>query len=120
MKKLVSIVISIVVLAGCTTITKYATMEQNPKCEDMDAVKVFQTLDDGALALGCEKESLGTCLGKVVFVPKQKGEILYDDKRITAPEGKCIVFDNVYTYQTKENGRKTVPVIGFEDRFPNE
>ena len=113
-------VFAFVILTGCETITKYATLEQNPKCEDMNAVEVFQTLDDGALALGCEKESFGTCLGKIVFVPKQKGEILYDDKRITAPEGKCIVFDDVYTYTTKKDkDRKIVPVIGFEDRFVN-
>ncbi|MBD5400886.1 hypothetical protein HDR61_04045 [bacterium] len=108
-----------VILTGCETITKYATLEQNPKCEDITEVQVLQTLDDGALALNCDKNIRDSCFGIVVFVPKQKDVLLYDKKKISAPQGQCFVFNDVYSYINKEGDGKTVPMIGFEDRFPN-
>jgi len=119
MIKIVSSVICAVVFAGCATITKYATLEQNPKCENITEVQVLQTLDDGALALNCDESIDDSCFGMVVFIPKQQGELLYDKKKISAPQGKCFVFNDVYSYINKEGDGKTVPTIGFEDRFLN-
>jgi len=118
MKKILLFVLSII-LVGCATITKYATLEQNPKCENITEVQVLQTLDDGALALNCDQSIGDSCFGMVVFIPKQQGELLYDKKKISAPQGKCFVFNDVYSYINKEGDGKTVPTIGFEDRFLN-
>lgn len=97
---------------------------RNPRCEDVEAFKVFQVTDDLALASVCEPSRFHSndwiCLGYVVAIPKQKGKIYYDDQIIAAPEGKCAAYVTTYGYETMQGRHKTVPVVAFVDaRIPN-
>ena len=89
------------ILAGCTT-------------EDILAIdgsrhfKVFQVLNNGALAMRCD-ESLGTrCLGMVVFIPNSVDPESCDVKIIFMEKPKMI---DRFTYRTMKDVEKTVPVF---------
>jgi hypothetical protein len=108
----------LVTLTACSAISNYVTREQNPKCQNVDEVKIFQTLDNGALAYVCERKSYTDCaMGITVFVPKRKDMLFYDEQRISPSDGKCFVFDDVYKYTSKDERDRTVPKVKVEDRF---
>lgn len=96
--------------------------EINSKCEsEIVEVEIFQVLgDSGALANVCNTSS-GICMGMVVAVPlivTPVGEVLYDKKKIKAPKDKCIVINGAYKYKANNGMDKTVPIIGFDYKFP--
>lgn len=87
---------------------------KNEKCENIPAVKIFQVMDDFALAWTCDSEEDTDglhCLGYTVYVPKEKGQLYFDDKVVTPGKGKCISFNSVYSYEDIFEGRRTIPVI---------
>jgi len=122
------------VLAGCTGANDgtYTTSIFNPappqtirneKCENIPAVRIFQVLDNFALAFTCEKSEYRdnySCLGMTVYVPKDKNDLLYDDKIIKPKDGQCISFNGTYKYDTKGDRGKTVPKLKMVDaEIPN-
>lgn len=89
--------------------------KKNTECMDIKAVKVFQTLDEGALAFACDGWDTKYCSGMTVYVPQSHSITteLYDDKVIKTPENKCFILLSTYKYETKGGSVKTVPVVEF-------
>jgi len=84
------------------------------KCADIQKYKIFQVMNDGALALACDTQyGIETCLGLVVYIPKKKGQIYYDDMIVKPAGGQCIIYDGVYRYPIKSGLYKTVPKLKF-------
>lgn len=83
---------------------------KNPKCQSFKAVQIFQVLDNFALASTCDDDY---CSGIVVYVPKEKGKLYYDEQKITPPKNRCFGFNGTYQYETKDERNKTVPKIQF-------
>ena len=79
------------------------------KCADIQSYKIFQVLNNGALASACEDKY---CNGMTVFLPTKKDEDYYDDKMITAPKGQCIAYKGVFKYEVGPRN-KTVPILMF-------
>ena len=89
-------------LGGCQELSKRSYSSEtipNDECADVEYFKIFQVVDAGALAHGCEKKyGSEYCWGQLVFVPNEKGVDYYDGKIIKAPAGKCIIYEGVYKY----------------------
>lgn len=92
---------------------------KNEKCEDIEAVKVFQVTKDFSLGNVCEESSYGiSCFGHVVYIPKEKGKLYYDDQIIKPESGKCFSYSSTYQYEDCIGylcRQRTVPVIEFVD-----
>ncbi len=91
----------------------------NPKCEKIISIEVFQVLDDFALANACTKkyDYIDGCKEEhVVYLAKEKGKIYFDEQKIEFPDGKCPVYTGTYTYTTKQEFDKTVPKVKFADK----
>lgn len=107
-------------LLGCVNQTESGSNYKptyNEDCEDVKAVKVFQTLNDGALASVCDSSYSDICMGATVFVPKLLDKTMWDDKKITPPKGKCFVFNDVYKYTSKDERNRTVPIADFAYQY---
>lgn len=116
MKKFLTLFV-IVFLSACQTFNSVTqTKEKNQNCQDIEEVKIFQTLDGYALASVCDYKGEDYCLGMTVRVDEFT-EPLYDKKRISAPKDKCIVFSDTYKYEASDHSVKTVPIIGFEYEY---
>jgi len=123
MKKL--IIIFLMILCGCGTNqtpssfytdTHTKTIEppktiRNAKCEDIQSFKVFQVLDRFVLANVCNESDTIYCFGHIVYIPKEKGKIYYDDQMIIVKSGECPVYVGTYKYQTRDGLLKTVPIV---------
>lgn len=106
-----------ILITACAD-TGFNSRQYNEKCESVKELEVFQTLNDGALAFVCERKSYDDCaMGHTVFVEKQRGVEFWDKKRIKAPKDKCIVFDGVYKYTSKDERERTIPVARFEYEY---
>lgn len=118
MKKL--LFLGLIFLAGCsTTLLPPSKTIQNPKCEDYVGFEVFQVLDGFVLARACTGYSSYSHYCKyehLVYIPKKKNEIYYDEQKIKIPEGMCPSFYGSYTYTTKLDFDKTVPKLKFIDK----
>ncbi|MBE6449940.1 MAG: hypothetical protein E7013_04560 [Alphaproteobacteria bacterium] len=108
MKKI--LLLTVFLVSGCS-ITLFI---DNENCLGMDKFEVFQTLDDGALAYECTFDNGCSPFNQIVFLEEQRGVDYYDGLIINTPKGKCSVQHGVYKYTTKQETRKTVPVINFE------
>lgn len=94
-------------------ISHSSDLNRSEKCADIQKYKIFQVLNDGALAFACEiKYGQEICLGLVAYIPKNKGSDYYDDMIIEPTGGQCITYDGVFKYSTK-GGYKTVPKLKF-------
>ena len=94
----------------------------NEKCTKNQEYKIFQVLDEGALALSCTYNDYGdrSCLDMTVFIPKIKNELFYDDKIVKAKSDECTSYSGVYKYQSKDERNRTIPKIKFiKKRIPN-
>ena len=67
-------------------------------------------LDDG-VALANEIEEYDLPTGIVVLLINKDGKYYYDDQVIKIPAGKCARQVGVYTYPTKMEIEKTVPIV---------
>ena len=96
---------------------------RNEKCENVPAIKLFQVLDNFALAYTCEERSYSdeySCYGMTVYVPKNKNELFYDDKIIEPKEGQCISYNGTYKYESRNGAQHTVPKVKIiESELPN-
>lgn len=95
-------------------------VERNENCAEFSKIKVFQTLDDGALARVCDGYDTKYCSGMVVAITKMWGLELWDDKVITPPKDKCFSYNGTYKYKTKGDDTKTVPVLGFAYKYTSK
>ena len=119
MKKL--FIFSFLLLSACntmmTTFDKVSAPPEkipNPKCENVIQLEVFQVLDDFALANACTKMGYSMCVeSHIVYIPKEKNKIYYDEQKIAFPEGKCVSYSGTYSYETKQEFLKTVPKVKF-------
>lgn len=90
--------------------------EKKPGTQTLDtrAVKIFQVLPDGsALAHAKESGNMDMFRGPVVKLTPQEGFAYYDDLIIKADRNEEVRITGTYTYETKENGTKTVPIVDF-------
>ncbi len=89
---------------------------RNPKCEDINAFKVFQVLDNYVLATVCRDADIHifknyeACTGHVVSFRKVKETIYFDDQIIKVNDNECAIYTGTYQYPTKQ-GYKTVPIV---------
>lgn len=132
MKNLLLFVLSMG-LVGCAVVNNIS-YKRNPNCTGIKEVKVFQVLNNGALATTSAADSI------VVYLPSSDKYSLFDGVKIQRQFGECIVYDGVYKYTTSgsDNGvikysdaknqketieyssntrEKTVPVVKFEKRW---
>lgn len=115
---------TIVFFYGCAEMQSASKAEEktlgrkmNEHCQkDIEEVEIFQVFENGALANVCE-HGLRSCYGMVVAVPKEKGEELWDKKRVKAPEEKCIVINDTYKYISKDGANRTVPIIRYDYKY---
>lgn len=108
MKKI--LLLTVFLVSGCSS----TLFVDNENCLEMDKFEVLQTLDDGALAYECTFDNGCSPFNQIVFLEEQRGVDYYDGLIINTPKGKCSVQNGVYKYTTKQEIRKTVPVINFE------
>lgn len=101
MKKIILSLAALLSLSGCSTADLI-------EIDGNRYFKVFQTLEEGALANRCESAVGERCFGIVVFLPNDVDPVMYDGKilRIEKPE----IVDR-YVYTTVQGVTKTVPVI---------
>lgn len=99
------------ILSGCASITLFS---DNENCISTNEFKILQALDRGALAYECTFSEGCSVWNQIVFLEKQLNIDYYDGMIVKSPNKKCAVIDGVYTYTTREDIRKTVPVIRFE------
>lgn len=147
MKKLGLLVLSLAVV-GCSNITKstinensipqeliveekakeeqkevnnetFSQPERNKNCIDnIENIKIFQTLDKYA-ALAFYNKTDEKYLSEVALLSNTLGDIMfYDGLKVDVPQNKCIVISDTYTYESKGEGRKTVPIITFDYAYP--
>lgn len=92
----------------------------NDKCENVKEVQIFQILGNDALAFICDSDIKQLpCNGHVVAIFGEQGKYFYDEQRIKAPSGKCVSYDGVIKYKTKNKDQKTVPIVKMVDsRIP--
>ena len=69
--------------------------------------KVFQTLDEGALAKRCDFGDSG-CYGLTVFLLTDIDPMMYNGKIVTVQ--KPVVL-KTWTYETQAGGSNTVPIV---------
>jgi hypothetical protein len=116
MKKLS--IILLVVLCAClqeqniSTFSKEPKTIRNSKCENIKVFQVFQVLDNYSLAFACKEDENDHCYdGHIVYIPKQKGVIYFDDQIINVKDGECPIYTGTYKYETKDKFLKTVPIV---------
>ena len=133
--KRIFIILGILLIVGCTELSKRSTqpktytpskisappeMIRNDKCVDIEQFKIFQVINSGALANACNDNDTEYCFGHTVFIPNIKGEEYWDDKIITAPAGKCIIYEGVFKYTSNDGRNRTVPKLKIVDsQIPN-
>lgn len=94
-------------------------LKQNKYCENIEEVEIFQTLDNYALAKICKNKDAIACLGPVVKI-EEENIPLYDGKRITTPEDKCVIFFDTFQYETQKGTLKTVPILKFYNKYDTD
>lgn len=98
---------------------------ENPYCEnDYKKFKILQVLvsNYAVLAYNCEKKYGDTCsaIGSSVFyITRSPDELYFDDKIISPNKEQCVVFFGTYSYETKNNIQKTVPMVEFAPKIIN-
>ena len=116
--------LNLLFLVGCSnSLLSPSKTIQNPKCEEILSLEVFQVTDKFVLANACIKnyDYIDACKESiVVYIPKKKGELYYDNQKIPFSEDKCPSFYDSYTYTTKMDFDKTVPKLKFINKdIPN-
>lgn len=84
---------------------------------DETSFKVMQTLgSNAALANGKDSDFDDTYYGLTVLLYNENNETYYDDQIITVPKGKCFRQVGVFSYQTRMEIDKTVPIVMIMDK----
>ena len=92
-------------------------MYDSPQQEiDANYFNVFQVISGGSAALATVPFPYEN-YGMVVLFPKQQGfPSFYDDQNIEIPENKKVMQVGTYTYKTRDELQKTVPVVRIYDK----
>ena len=92
-------------------------MFDSPQQEiDANYFNVFQVISGGSAALATVPFPYEN-YGMVVLFPKQQGfPSFYDDQNIEIPENKKVMQVGTYTYKTRDELQKTVPVVRIYDK----
>ncbi|MBR5332538.1 MAG: hypothetical protein IKV32_04495 [Muribaculaceae bacterium] len=102
---------SFYLISSCSSNNGVTYFENPGECISSNSLKVFQVLSDGvALANEIEGE-YDISTGVVVLLINDEGKYYYDDQVIKIPAGKCARQVGVYTYTTKMEIEKTVPIV---------
>lgn len=128
MKNIV-VILSFLLLLGCggnsisDMIYAPPKMIKNSQCENIAAIKIFQVLDDFALARTCLKYNCRDVYFEnnyIVSLPKEKNQIYYDDQIIKTEKGKCASYFGTYEYESEDEKDRirirTVPKIKYIDK----
>lgn len=111
--------LAFVLLSGCAvteSIFAPPKMINNPKCEEIHSVKLFQVLDRFALAQTCSISEISDdliCYGLTVYVPKEKNKLYYDNLLIEPEKDMCISYSGTYSYESNDGAIRTVPKLKF-------
>lgn len=99
-------------MSTCSTSNNGVTYFEIPgDCISTNSFRVFQVLDKGvALANEIDGE-YDISTGVIVLLVNDEGKYYYDDQKIEVPIGKCARQVGVYTYPTKMEIEKTVPIV---------
>lgn len=98
-------------ISSCSSNNGVTYFEKPGDCITTKSLKVFQVLDNG-VALANEIEgNYEFSTGIVVLLINREGKYYYDDQVIKIPKGKCARQVGVYTYPTKMEIEKTVPIV---------
>lgn len=87
--------------------------EEDGKCFNARQIVTFQALTPD-LALSLAKVNPYAIYDENQFIVALLGDEnsnFYDDQKINIPKGKCAKRVGTYQYTTKENVKKTVPVV---------
>ncbi|MBO5272960.1 MAG: hypothetical protein J6B30_09115 [Muribaculaceae bacterium] len=107
------IVLTIAVLylmSACSSANNGVTYFEKPgDCISTKSLEVFQVLDNG-VALANEVD-FKIPTGLIVLLINKDGKYYYDNQVIEIPEGKCARQVGVYTYPTKMEIERTVPIV---------
>lgn len=106
--------LAFVLLSGCAvteSIFAPPKMINNPKCEEIHSVKLFQVLDRFALAQTCSISEISDDL--TVYVPKEKNKLYYDNLLIEPEKDMCISYSGTYSYESNDGAIRTVPKLKF-------
>ena len=89
------------------TMKGLSLFEEPGECITKNTITVFQTiLQNAALARVGENYD-----DQLVLLINYEGLSYYDDQKISLPKGKCARQLGVYSYETKMDFKKTVPVV---------
>lgn len=98
-------------ISNCSSNNGVTYFENPGECVSSNSLKVFQVLDDGvALANEIEGE-YNIPTGVIVLLINNEGKYYYDNQVIKIPAGKCARQVGVYTYLTKKEIERTVPIV---------
>lgn len=97
-------------LSGSQSNNDIQYFQQPGDCITKNDLEVFQVLEVGALAHELKPTDLGTSNGLVVLIYSDDISF-YDEQKIKIPKNKCARQIGVYTYKTRNNNIKTVPVV---------
>ncbi|MBR6191764.1 MAG: hypothetical protein IKQ68_06380 [Prevotella sp.] len=106
------------ILAG-DTVTIYVTKKTvSSQVIETSAVKVLQVLWDGSALAYANKpgENNNWFNGPVVKLLPKPGLMYYDDLIINTGHNGVLNIVDTYTYETKNNSEKTVPVVEIPDK----
>ena len=99
-------------MSTCSTSNNGVTYFEKPgECISTNSLKVFQVLDEGAALANEIEGEYDIPTGIVVLLINKEGKYYYDDQVIKIPVGKCARQVGVYTYPTKMEIEKTVPIV---------
>lgn len=127
MKKLGLLVLSLAVV-GCTTtkspkpqhpeVNKDKPVMRNRNCvHNIKRIEVINTLDKNNALVHYYTKDDETRPRIGMFANYANNILLYDELELKAPSDHCAVIRNTFTYENKEIGKKTGPVITLEYRY---
>lgn len=84
-------------------------LPEKGSCITSSDIIIFQTLEKGiALATSIREYN------RIFLLINNSGKLFYDDEKIKMPPNQCAKQIGVYSYQTREQIQKTVPVVIIE------
>ena len=124
MKKLGLLVLSLAVV-GCTTtktpkpqhpeVNNGKSAMRNKNCiHNIKRIEVINTLDRNHALVHYYTKDDETRPRIGLFTNYANNILLYDELELKAPAEHCAVIKNTFTYENKEIGKKTGPIITFE------
>lgn len=98
---------------GTSNVTGLKLFDAPGRRIEAKTLKIFQIIGDGALAMVNDigQEISSSTFGTVLYLKNKPGESYYDDQIIKIPSRKVLRQIGTYTYITKKEIEKTVPIV---------